>query len=143
MPVTRLVVLVVLSAVPCAGPALAQAQPDETSTLIEFQSAASMNASVDSGADQFQLSPDPRIAPKQYGAADNPLDRIRVDEYRPTHPYSFDLLPDAESDKTCYYIRNYLVTRDSPHSDSTHRDGYLTCVSAARFRLYVTTDRAR
>jgi hypothetical protein len=47
-----------------------------------------------------------------------------------------------QNDATCFAIRSYRVVRDGPHSDSTHRDGYTTCVPAARFRVY-TTDEHR
>lgn len=47
-----------------------------------------------------------------------------------------------QTDATCFAIRSYRVVRDDMHSDSTHRDGYMTCVPAARFRVY-TTDLRR
>ena len=56
---------------------------------------------------------------------------------------SFRVLPEAESDGACLFIRSYRVVRDSPRSDSVHRDGYTTCVPAARFRMYTTVDRER
>jgi hypothetical protein len=43
-----------------------------------------------------------------------------------------------ESERTCYFIRDYVVIRDHPHSDSTHRDGSFTCVPGSRFRVYTT-----
>jgi hypothetical protein len=46
-----------------------------------------------------------------------------------------------QNDATCFAIRSYRVVRDGPHSDSTHRDGYTTCVPAARFRVYTTDER--
>jgi hypothetical protein len=39
-------------------------------------------------------------------------------------------------DLACYTIRSYRVVRDSPDSDSTHGDGYTTCVPSARIRYY-------
>jgi hypothetical protein len=47
------------------------------------------------------------------------------------------------ADATCYAIRSYLVVRDSPDSDSTHRDGSTTCVPAARFRVHTAMDQQR
>ena len=47
------------------------------------------------------------------------------------------------ADATCYAIRSYLVVRDSPDSDSTHRDGSTTCVPAAHFRVHTAVDYRR
>ncbi len=47
------------------------------------------------------------------------------------------------SDATCFSIRSYLVVRDSPDSDTTHRDGSTTCVPTARFRMYSTVVQER
>jgi hypothetical protein len=46
-----------------------------------------------------------------------------------------------QNDATCFAIRSYRVVRDDRRSDSTHRDGYTTCVPAARFRVYTTDER--
>ena len=46
-----------------------------------------------------------------------------------------------QADATCFAIRSYRVVRDDPHSDSIHRDGYTSCVPAARFRVYTTEQR--
>jgi hypothetical protein len=48
---------------------------------------------------------------------------------------------DIRSDTTCFFIRSYLMVRDDPHSDSTHRDGSTTCVPSARFRVYTADER--
>jgi hypothetical protein len=48
---------------------------------------------------------------------------------------------DLQSDTTCFFIRSYLMVRDDPHSDSTHRDGSTTCVPSARFRVYTADER--
>jgi hypothetical protein len=48
---------------------------------------------------------------------------------------------DLQSDTTCFFIRSYLMVRDDPHSDSTHRDGSTTCVPSARFRVYTANER--
>jgi hypothetical protein len=46
-----------------------------------------------------------------------------------------------QNDATCFAIRSYRMVRDDPQSDSTHRDGYTTCVPAARFRVYTTDEK--
>ena len=46
-----------------------------------------------------------------------------------------------QSDATCFAIRSYRVVREDPQSDSVRRDGYTTCVPAARFRVYTTEER--
>ncbi|MGA9544030.1 MAG: hypothetical protein WBQ85_10695 [Candidatus Sulfotelmatobacter sp.] len=141
MSFTHLLALVMLLAFG-GGVASAQTSQNDAPNVVAFWGAASANSVDNSGQHQFVISPDPRITPSQSSVVVNPLDRIDVDEYRPAHSHSFDLLPGPDSGKTCFYIRNYLVIRDSPHSDSTHRDGSSTCVPAARFRVY-TTDRGR
>jgi hypothetical protein len=45
------------------------------------------------------------------------------------------------SDATCFFIRNYLMVRDDPKSDSVHGGGYTTCVPSVRFRVYTTDER--
>ena len=81
---------------------------------------------------------------------DDPAAHIHLDQY-PSHLPAY--LPRSEVtilqsdgyplDTTCYLIRSYLMVRDSPHSDTTHRDGYSTCVPAARVRMYSTVERGR
>jgi len=46
-------------------------------------------------------------------------------------------------DFACYAIRSYRMVRDNPNSDSTHRDGYTTCVPAARFHYYTAVAHER
>jgi len=54
------------------------------------------------------------------------------------------LQPDGNSsDVTCYAIRSYLVVRDSPYSDTTHRDGSTTCVPSARIHMYSAVEHGR
>ena len=38
-----------------------------------------------------------------------------------------------DSDVTCYTIRNYLVKRESRHSDAVTAAGYSTCVAASKY----------
>lgn len=92
-----------------------------------------------------------------------PLDRIRIEEYRPrlnqlglAHILLADpeplnqfgmphiiLGPDGLSlaDTFCYAIRSYKVARDNPQSDSTHAVEYSTCQPATRFRMYTAEER--
>jgi hypothetical protein len=89
----------------------------------------------------------------------NPMDHIRVDQYR-VDQGSSDLLRDysksqprartlllgmdgqPESDTTCFTMRSYVVARDSPDSDSTHMTGYSTCQPTSRYRLKTTEERS-
>jgi len=73
----------------------------------------------------------------------NPLDRIRIGEYRPrlnqfSAPHVWPADPDWQSqgDTLCLTMRTYKVARDDPHSDSTHAAGYSTCQPAARFHMH-------
>jgi hypothetical protein len=133
MPLTRLLVLGML--VSCyAGPAFAQSQPQQNSNPI-----ASQATSDNSVADQFRISPYPQLD-LTYGAND-PQDAIRADQSQPRHTWVFDYRISSQSGGFCYSIRSYRVVRDDPHSDSTHADGYTTCVPAARFRMYSTVER--
>jgi hypothetical protein len=138
MPVTRPLALSVL-VIACAGFAFAQSQ--ESADLVVFQGAASMNfldaPSVDQSVAAADTQADDSSQKEQHQV---PLPLILSD-----HPNSrsIDVLTRADSDRTCLLIRSYRVVRDSPHSDSTHRDGYTTCVQAARFRMYTTVERER
>jgi hypothetical protein len=137
MPVARLLALVMLFALN-AGLALAQSQNNDASKLVVFQGAASMNAAESSVVDTLQAGRDSAVTAKQ-AAGDRTLLASASDEYRHFQTeQGASLGPDT--DRTCLYIRDYVVVRDSPHSDSVHRDGYTTCVPAARFRLYTTAE---
>jgi hypothetical protein len=45
-----------------------------------------------------------------------------------------------QSDRTCYSIRSYRVTRNHPDSDSTRPAAYSTCQPASRFQVKETGD---
>ena len=136
MSVTRLLALVTFFAL-CAGLAVAQSQQSDSSNLVVFQGAASIDSSHTIG-DQLQVGSESQAGSTRPSTEDRSL-LVRAGEGwqspgRTT--LSFPLSP--ESDRTCYFIRDYVVIRDSPHSDSVHRDGSFTCVPGSRFRVYTT-----
>lgn len=103
-------------------------------------------------ADHLRLGPYPQAAfSPQNNSENNPTVLVHVDP----HVYGngkkqsdsgvlrFPTGMESPADATCYSIRSYLVVRDSPGSDSTHRDGSTTCVPAARFRVYTAVDHER
>jgi hypothetical protein len=140
MPVTRLLALSLLM-MACAGFAFAQSQPsDSDPNLIVFQGAASMNVSDVPSVDQPTPTSDSQNSIVASNQSADPLALISNDRW---HSHSISTFNGADSDRTCLLIRSYLVIRDSPYSDSTHRDGYTTCVPAARFRMYTTVERER
>jgi hypothetical protein len=139
MPVTRLLALSVLL-VACTGFAFAQSQ-ENVADLVVFPGAASMNFLDAPSVDQSVAAADTRSdTSSQKEQHQVPLPLILSD-----HPNSrsIDVLTHGDSDRTCLFIRDYRVVRDSPRSDSTHRDGYTTCVPAARFRMYTTLEQSR
>jgi hypothetical protein len=52
-----------------------------------------------------------------------------------TRPLSSD---EIEQVNTCYYIRSYLMTRDSKDSDATHLVGTSTCQPARHYSVKTT-----
>jgi hypothetical protein len=119
----------------CAGLALAQASQTNNSE-----------------ADQFRLSPYPGAEFVLQNSNENdPTSRIHIDPHVywggkkqsdsgvVRFPAGFEFPADA----TCYSISSYLVVRDSPDSDTTHRDGSTNCVPAAKFRLHIAEDHER
>lgn len=136
MQVSRLLTLVIFFAL-CAGWALGQSQQNDPSNLVVFQDAASMN-SANAVTDQRSTNSQSQIASSHPSTVDSSLVAKGADERRISRSDgpSFPLSP--ESDKTCYFIRDYVVIRDSPHSDSVHHDGSFTCVPGSRFRVYTT-----
>jgi hypothetical protein len=127
--------LVAMMVLLCAGLALAQAPQNNNPE-----------------ADQFRLSPYPQAEfGPQNDYQNDPTVLVHIDP----HVYgNGKQRPDSEvlrfptglefpADATCYAIRSYLVVRDSPDSDSTHRDGSTTCVPAARFRVHTAVDHER
>ncbi len=140
MPVTRLLALWVLW-IAWTGFGLAQS-PENAANLVVFQGAASMNL-VDAppAADRSAARPDARSDMSAQSNQDSDAPMPIPGERRRAH--SMNVLPLGDLDRTCLFIRDYRVVRDSPRSDSTHRDGYTTCVPAARFRLYTTLEQGR
>ncbi len=141
---TRLIAIAVLL---CAAQAFAQSPPKETSTVTASRAIAQDN----SAADQFRIGPYPHIDVDVRSAPNgDPIkaqsrsrkELIRLLDAEQNRPQIVRGLP-LQSDATCYLIRSYLVVRDDPKSDSTHRDGSATCVPAARFRMYSATDQPR
>jgi hypothetical protein len=143
MSLTRLLILLILPAL-CAGASFAQSQPNRASDLVAFQGAASINAPDALESDQTLQSPKPPVEPdRQVTSADSSVAQASAKHERSSQSRSLDSVLEKGVDRTCLSIRDYRVVRDSPNSDSTHRDGYTTCVPAARFRISITTEPVR
>ena len=153
MPLTRLLAVVMLVAW-CPGRLCAQSLGNDNSGVAPSQATASNVSSRNPVADLFQLDPSLQAwFTTQSSVETNAVRGNHVDQY--AQPQSQDSPRIRERvnrfttemqppfDATCYAIRSYLVVRDSPHSDVTHRDGSTTCVPAARVRMYSTTDQKR
>jgi hypothetical protein len=114
----------------CTVPLLAQARPGD---------AASDNTAVN----QFRISPYPQIDLVSQDRREDNSAALRGDQ--DVERASKDLA-EREAFKelvesqlpTCYTIRSFVVVRDDPRSDSTHRDGSTTCVPASRFKVYTS-----
>ena len=128
--------LVAMMVLLCAGLAFAQAPQNKNS-----------------GADQFRLSPNPQTEfSLRNNSVNDPTILVHVDPHvylgggkkqSDSSALRFPIGLESPADATCYAIRSYLVVRDSPDSDSTHRDGSTTCVPAARFRVHTAIDHER
>jgi hypothetical protein len=134
MPCKRLL-LVAMMVLLCAGLSFAQAPQNKNSE-----------------ADQFRLSPYSQAAfSLQDNSENNPTVLVHIDPHvywggkkrSDSEVLRFPTGMEFPADATCYAIRSYLVVRDSPDSDSTHRDGSTTCVPAARFRVHTALDHER
>lgn len=129
MPLARLFVFLFGVISFCAVPALSQTvsaqNSNEDFNLIHFDGAASMSVAENAATH----SPVPSDAESNLEVRDRSNHGVPVRD------------PQFLGTADCLTIRSYRVVRDDPHSDSTHRDGYTTCVPAARFRLYSTTLR--
>ncbi|MFZ0772215.1 MAG: hypothetical protein WCA49_25000 [Candidatus Sulfotelmatobacter sp.] len=133
MPIFRLLPFSLLIAVGAATLA-AQSSPEKTPVLVQ---------STEPGQPSPSLSTDLLSANlKTPVDAPNPLDRIRIEQYRPQlnqlgAPHAWLVDPDGQQgDNLCYSIRSFKVARDNPQSDSTHAAGYSTCQPAARFHVH-------
>ncbi len=150
MPLARLLAVVMLVAW-CAGQLCAQSQGNDNSGVAPSQVTASNLSSSNPVTDLFQLDPNLQV---WFGAQSSvETDTVRgnhVDQYAQPQSQDSPRIRDRANrftteitppfNVTCYLIRSYLVVRDSPHSDVTHRDGSTTCVPAARVRMYSTVD---
>jgi hypothetical protein len=134
MPCKRLL-LVAMMVLLCSGLAFAQAPQKNNSE-----------------ANQFRLSPYPQAEfSPQNNDGNDPTARVHIDPHvywggkkrSDSDVLGFPTGLESLVDTTCYAIRSYLVVRDSPDSDSTHRDGSTTCVPAARFRVHTAVDYGR
>jgi hypothetical protein len=153
MPLARLLAVVVLVAW-CAGQLCAQSHGNNNSVVAPFQASASNLSSSNPASDLFRLDPSLRVWFGSQSSAEADIDPgNHVDQYAQSQSQDLPRIRERESrfttemqppfDATCYAIRSYLVVRDSPHSDVTHRDGSTTCVPAARVRMYSTVDQGR
>ena len=142
--------LFVVSLVFCTASAFGQAQSVSRSTAPSEKA----NAVNTTAANQFRAS---SSAPQESEAWKSPADDsikaqsssrkqlIRLLDAQRDAPRFAPFVPgsDFQSDTTCFFIRSYLMVRDDPHSDSTHRDGSTTCVPSARFRVYTADERLK
>jgi hypothetical protein len=134
MPCKRLL-FVAMMVLLCAGLAFAQAPQNRSPE-----------------ADQFRLSPNPKVEfSLQNNDENDPTVLVHIDPHvywgekkkSDSEMFRFPTGMESPADATCYAIRSYLVVRDSPDSDTTHRDGSTTCVPAARFRVHTAVDHQR
>ena len=139
MSIFRLLSLSLLVAVPAASFS-AQSSPEKNLVAVQSTDSERLNAPTKSDSLYPSLKPE-LTAPK-------PLDRIRIDQYRPqlnqfVPPRTLLIDPDRQpQDNTlCYAMRSYKVARDDPRSDSTHAAGYSTCQPAARFHVHTTEEQ--
>jgi hypothetical protein len=130
----------------CAGQLSAQSQSN-ASRPVASRATPAANTSDTTAPGQFRLSPYPQldfIAQDSRGnesgihvdadqSADRTGEALSQLQLQVSRQKWF-----SQSDFECYAIRSYLVVRESPHSDVTHRDGYTTCVPANRVRMYTT-----
>jgi hypothetical protein len=138
MLISRLLLFSLLIALGAAS-ASAQSSPEKNPVAARPADSGQMNFSDRADLPYLNLKP---ANPPQ------PLDRIRIEEYRPRlnqfgMPHVLILGPDglSQDDTLCYAMRAYKVARDNPQSDSTHAAGYSTCQPATRFHVHTTEER--
>jgi len=139
MTLARLLVAVLLV---CSAPAFAQKQSD--SLAAPAQAADASKPAAVTSSEPWRLIPNP---PADANSGTDPLDRLRIDEFRidrHASPFKLDARADKlvsgldgqlDTDTTCYTMRSYVVARDDKDSDSTHPTGYSTCQPASRYHL--------
>lgn len=137
MPVIRLLVLAMFFSL-CPAAALGQSEQNSSSDLVVFEGAASMSPLI---AADLNADSESRTTSNQLSVKDHSLLADASDEWGNSNDPSHGMLLGPDVDKTCYFIRDYVVIRDSPHSDVTHRDGSFTCVPGSRFRVYTTAEK--
>jgi hypothetical protein len=139
----RLTHLLAIAALLCAGETFAQTTSSQNPS--SDISAPPLSSGNQASADQFRISPHPQSDfASQSAASNDPMDRIRVDQFDPNPPARNRLVHRGayyDAGVSCYRIRSYRVVRDSRDSDATHIDGYSTCVRAENLRVYRTKDR--
>jgi hypothetical protein len=139
MLISRVLPVSLLLAVSAASVA-AQSSPEKNPDVVPSIKFGQLNSS--GSADLASPSQKPELNPPR------PLDRIRIEEYRPRLnqdglPPTLVLGPDGlhPDDGICLTMRTYKVARDNPQSDSTHAVGYSTCQPGARFQVRTTEER--
>jgi hypothetical protein len=149
MPIRLLFIAVLL----CAAQAIAQSHTAETSKVAVASTIADHNAAEDLSRISPYPDPDPDL--QIDGDTQKAPSNDSVKAHRKSRNELIQLFDAAQnrsyvvrgmalqSDVTCYAIRSYLVVRDDPKSDATHRDGSTTCVPAARVRMFTTADQPR
>jgi hypothetical protein len=120
-----------------AGQTFAQSPQTETSSSTKSQTAGPLNSHDSSINDQSSAKDDSGKAQSQ--SSNNLMGLLDAEQNRAR------FIPGAPSqaDVACFSIRSYRVVRDDPHSDSTHRDGYTTCVPAERFKVHTSVEHVR
>jgi hypothetical protein len=153
MPLAHLLAVVMVVSL-CVRPLLAQSQRNDNSGEVPSQAIAPNLSSSNPATDLFRLDPSLRVwFGSQSSAEADTVPGNHADDYAQSQSQDLPRIRERGNrfttemqppfDATCYAIRSYIVVRDSPHSDTTHRDGSTTCVPAARIRMYSTVDQGR
>jgi len=119
----------------------AQSRPNKAAS--EAATTATYSSTRNSSGDLIRIVPNPRV---DLGLRSDDGSQVGILPNNPAGSRAF--VSDADrtwelGDVNCLAIRSYRVVRDSPHSDSTHPDGYTTCVPAARFHYYTAVAHER
>jgi len=122
-----------------AGQTFAQSPQTETPSANKSQTAEPLNSHYSSVDDQSGVKGDSGKAQGQ--SSNNSIGLLVLDAEQ--NRARFIPGAQAQGDVACFSIRSYRVVRDDPHSDSTHRDGYTTCVPAERFKVYTSVEHVR
>jgi len=128
MRIPRLVLLALLISVYVA-PSAAQSSPDKIPASSPSQ-LEGLVAPPEFRAHAVPISP---LSPNARSRIRDIQAQLRVVPFAST-------LAQNDSDKVCYSMRSYRVTRDDPGSDSTRLAGYSECQPAARFQVKAAVD---